>query len=206
MKKNIIILSCLFIAQIMAAQSIESALNAIENYDDVRAFKKANVDLYIEQFYLNTGDELDVLQQKVLSLLDTSLFELNGYWYKILDKKTYTGSRVRYIYLDGNKWDYAKIDSVRNVIIQKYEANPTEENYINLVKTYNMDGNKNGGDLGWYNPSNMVKPFSQTVFGHKKGDIFKIDISENKWYYVVLKSEEEKKVTSLSYLVVNKKG
>lgn len=204
MKKNIIILSFLFIAQIMVAQSVESALNAIENYDDVRAFKKANVDLYIEQFYFNTGDELDVLQQKILSLSDTSLFELNGYWYKILDKKTYTGSRVRYIYLDGNKWDYAKIDSVRNVIIQKYEANPTEENYIDLVKTYNMDGNKNGGDLGWYNPSNMVKAFSQTVFGHEKGDIFKIDIPENKWYYVVLKLEEEKEVTSLSYLVVNK--
>ena len=40
-----------------------------------------------------------------------------------------------------------------------------------LAAEQSLDGSKNnGGDLGWFSPSNMVRPFAEAVAGLKKGE------------------------------------
>jgi peptidyl-prolyl cis-trans isomerase C len=44
---------------------------------------------------------------------------------------------------------------------------------------------KNGGDLGWFNPSQMVPPFSQAVVGMKKGTITKQPVKTQFGWHVI---------------------
>ncbi|OXB21689.1 hypothetical protein B0A80_16725 [Flavobacterium tructae] len=93
--------------------------------------------------------------------------------------------RVSYIYLDGSKLTINQINKKRKEIIKSYKkSKPFEE----LVVIYNMDGNSSKGDLGWFNEGVMHKTFEDAIKSHKKNDLFEVDIPENKWYYVVLKT------------------
>lgn len=51
-----------------------------------------------------------------------------------------------------------------------------------------MDSNVNKGDLGWFSEGTMYKAFEDAIKSHKKNDLFEVDIPENRWYYVVLKT------------------
>lgn len=48
-----------------------------------------------------------------------------------------------------------------------------EETFEEMAQLYGTDGTASkGGDLGWFGKGQMVKPFEDAVFSHKKGDIF----------------------------------
>lgn len=95
--------------------------------------------------------------------------------------------RVSYIYLDGSRMDLKRIVELRYEIIT-FHANGEE--FSDLANEYTMDGSKNG-DLGWFEEGMMFKDFETAIKAHKKGDIFTVDIPENKWYYVVLKTFDD---------------
>lgn len=106
--------------------------------------------------------------------------------YKCLNVKKALFIRVSYIYLDGRQLKEASYrDSLRNHIIEQYRAGTP---FTELHARYNMDGNSKGGDLGWFLEDYMVKPFSYAALLHRKQDIYTVDVPENKWYYVVLKT------------------
>lgn len=95
--------------------------------------------------------------------------------------------RVSYIYLDGSKIDLKRIGELRYEIMT-FIANGKK--FSDLANEYTMDGNKNG-DLGWFEEGMMVKDFENAIKAHKKGDVFTVDIPENKWYYVVFKTFDD---------------
>lgn len=107
---------------------------------------------------------------------------------KILSTEDEELCKVKYIYLDGNKYSKEEIDSIRTIIINRYENG---EDFVSLVKEYNMDGNPNG-DLGWFYKGMMVEEFDTAVRNRSKGDIFTVDVDKNNWYYVVLKNNDNK--------------
>ncbi len=95
--------------------------------------------------------------------------------------------RVSYIYLDGSKIDLKRIAELRYEIMT-FLANGKK--FSDLANEYTMDGNRNG-DLGWFEEGMMVKDFENAIKAHKKGDVFTVDIPENKWYYVVFKTFDD---------------
>jgi parvulin-like peptidyl-prolyl isomerase len=48
----------------------------------------------------------------------------------------------------------------------------------------------------------MVKEFEDAVKGHKKGDIFTVDIPGNKWYHVVLKKFDDTYIKTATILKI----
>jgi parvulin-like peptidyl-prolyl isomerase len=60
--------------------------------------------------------------------------------------------RVSYIYLDGSKLTNDNINKKRQEIIKLYKKG---KSFGELVAIYNMDGNINKGDLGWFNEGTM---------------------------------------------------
>ena len=107
---------------------------------------------------------------------------------KILDKEDLKLSKVKYIYIKGSEYSKSEIDSIRLVIIERYENG---EDFTDLVKKYTMDGNPTG-DLGWFHKGMMVEEFEKAVEEHSKGDIFTVDVFDKNWFYVVLKNYEDK--------------
>ncbi|MNS73450.1 hypothetical protein D3C72_1068930 [compost metagenome] len=48
----------------------------------------------------------------------------------------------------------------------------------------------------------MVPEFETAIKNHKQNDVFKVDVPDKKWYYIVLKTFNDKKVEELSILKI----
>lgn len=191
----VLFISCLSIN--ISAQSLEmvtSALKAIDSLDQIEELRKKYPNWNI---YSHTGilsDSLDYSKTKNANIGDYIRIEpLNNIYaptrlLKVLEIGQEEVCRVKSIYLNGYEFSKVEIDSIRDVIIEKYRKGTPFES---LFKEYNMDGNKTG-DYGWFYKGKMVEEFDSAVRRRKKGDIFTIDIDKNKWYYVVLKNHENK--------------
>lgn len=107
---------------------------------------------------------------------------------KILAERDEELCKLKYIYLDGSKLSITQIDSLRTLILNKYNNG---EDFQTLVKTYTMDGNPTG-DLDWFSKGMMVEEFDKAVRNRKKDEIFTVDVDKKKWYYVVLKTHNNK--------------
>lgn len=62
-----------------------------------------------------------------------------------------------------------------------------------LAADHSLDGSKNnGGDLGWFSPNNMVKPFADAVAGLKKGETTQTPVqTEFGWHVIRLDDTRE---------------
>ncbi len=64
-----------------------------------------------------------------------------------------------------------------------------------LAKTNSMDGSKErGGDLGWFSPARMVKPFADAVKALKKGEMTASPV-QTQFGWHIIKLEETREVT-----------
>ena len=129
------------------------------------------------------------------------MFYYSDTLYKILEIKDKSKYRASYIYLDGYKLSKMQIDSLRNLIISKYKKG---ESFKKLSEAYNMDGNPNGGDLGWFEAGKMHLMFESAVISHNVDEVFTLDINEYKWYYVIKKTHSDQKNLSISYIKISK--
>ncbi|MBL7842960.1 MAG: peptidylprolyl isomerase [Cyclobacteriaceae bacterium] len=139
---------------------------------------------------------------------DILAFESNDrnktFIFKILQFEDIELLRVQYIYFNNNEIDIHRIDSLRQLILNKLNGG---ESFDNLAKMYSMDGNaKNGGDLGWFEEGMMMNEFEDAIRKNDFGEIFKVDIPSEKWYYIVKNSYKPlrgKRVTAICVEVSN---
>lgn len=83
-----------------------------------------------------------------------------------------------------------------NELIAKLKAGA---NFEQLAKENSIDpSGKQGGDLGWFSPNRMVKPFSEAVEKLKKGE-FTTEPVHTQFGWHVIQLEDTKPVTPPSY-------
>jgi len=61
-----------------------------------------------------------------------------------------------------------------------------------------------GGDIGWFKPEKMVKPFAEAVAAHEYQEIFALNLPSYNWYYVVLKNYPDRITIHYSLLEYRK--
>lgn len=179
-------------------QNLGKQLKKIHTVEEANTFIKSTPNVEGELLTINSAIDSNELSKKILALKKGQTFSEANYIYKLIEIKTIPSFRASYIYLDGNKVSKKSIDSLRSIIISKYNNGTS---FIDLVKEYNMDSNPNG-DLGWFTEGAMVKEFEMEVRKHKLNDIFTIDIPSNKWYYVTLKTFETRNTKKLIVLKI----
>ncbi|MDX1277544.1 peptidylprolyl isomerase [Oceanihabitans sediminis] len=122
--------------------------------------------------------------------------------YKVVEKNTTTKYRVSYIFFDGLKMTVSQINKLRDKILIKYKQGVP---FSRLAKQYSMDNNANrGGDLGWFE-SGLTHPTFEaeiTNSSYSVGDVFPVDIVQNQWYYIVLKTHEPKEIKEIKVLKI----
>lgn len=106
--------------------------------------------------------------------------------HKILDRKKQEHCKVQYIFFDGSNKTIEEIDSIRATALDKYAKGI---DFNTLQKLYNEDGSPTG-ILDWFCKGFMVDEFDTAVRSRKKNEVFKVDIPEFGWYYIVLKLEK----------------
>jgi parvulin-like peptidyl-prolyl isomerase len=206
MKHYIGILLILFtiIAKAQTKKEIKQTLKNIESQEDFEKYKSEHSDWNIVLIELNTSDA--EFPKKLAELKKGKIRALKiddgNYFYKFISSSKETEFRVSYIYLNGKELTKKEIDSIRPIIIKKYKSGIS---FDDLVEAYNMDGNSKKGDLGWLKKGTMVSDFEKAVIEHEKSDIFIVDVNNSDnhwhdWYYVVLKTHNDRISETQTYI------
>ena len=183
--------------------SLEQELDSIATSDDAKSFaktyKRANKSKIFtfnkEKHKTKLADDLFKLSKGGKKVIKT---DYKKTYYKIIDKSEVLHQRVSYIYFDGNKMTLEDIKSKRSKLIAQYRDGYKFEG---LAEMHSMDINaKRGGDLGWFPEGQMHIDFENAVKSHNLGDIFTLDIEEHKWYYIILKTFEPKRIEEITIL------
>lgn len=196
--KFIPILTVLLFSAICSAQ--EALIKNINTIDQANDFATENPEL--EALVWSIIPEIDPSNESGFfnGKKTGDVFNDGTLVYKVISSKKITAQRVSYIYLDGNKLSMEAINKSRKTILEKYKSGTP---FSDLAKEYTMDSNKTG-DLNWFTDGMMVPEFEKAVKKHKLNDIFTIDIPENKWYYVTLKTFNDKQFEELILLSLKK--
>ena len=195
MKQLLLIAFCL-VGISTFGQNIDKQLEKVNTVDQANVFIKSNTNLDAQLLTITFGKDTSDVDKKLFMMKSGEIFWADNVIYKIIKSTTALSFRASYIYMDGNKLSIQSIDSLRKVILTKYKNGTS---FLDLVKEYNMDRNPTG-DLGWFTEGMMVKEFEMAVRQHKANDIFTIDIPSNKWYYVTLKTFDDRNVKTLTVL------
>lgn len=182
-------------------QNMSKKIKSVNTLDQANAFIKDNPTLGAEIIRMNTGLDTSELAKQIFADSSRKPFTYEGNTYKVVETQKTFLLRVSYIYLDGSKLSIHQIDSLRAIIIAQYKSGTS---FPELAKQYNMDGNV-GGDFGWVQEEYLVTDFVAAVKKHDVGEIFPIDIPAKKWYYVTLKTFEEREVYTYSVLKIKNK-
>jgi parvulin-like peptidyl-prolyl isomerase len=192
---------------LLASATVASAQDAAQLFAKVKNTRQAqkliadNPSLRIR--ILSFSDERDTAMsfKPFFRLKPGETFLQDSIYYKLLSQETYPALRCSYIYLDGDSLSPSAIDNKRKEIITAYRAGSS---FAGLVHIYNMDSNPNG-DTGWFGPDIMVRDFEDAVRDHKKGDLFILELPDKRWYYVVLKTHENRMIKKVTLLMAGGK-
>ncbi|WP_127844970.1 peptidylprolyl isomerase [Psychroflexus aestuariivivens] len=119
---------------------------------------------------------------------------------KVVASKEIEHYRINYIFLDGNKFTYDKIDKLRDKL--KNMAGGRYD-FKGLAKQYSMDMNRNrGGDSGWFKEGRIHEDFRNAALSKMRNanEIFKIDLENEKWFYLVKKTYSPRKIREIVVL------
>jgi parvulin-like peptidyl-prolyl isomerase len=197
MKKTFTVLAFLM-GSVIFAQNIKEQLKAIVTIEDARNFVLQNQNLDAQLMNIIPGIYTDEFSAKLSNVKPGDIFSDIDFTYKIIAAKNVQVFRVSYIFLDGSKLSLKEIEKTRTKIIEEYNRGSS---FTVLAKKYTMDSSPDG-DLGWFSEGMMVPDFENAVKNHKQNEIFKVDVTDKKWYYIVLKTFEDKELEELSVLKV----
>lgn len=184
MAKHILTISLIFLCSFSLGQNTQLDLSKIITVSQAEAYISANPKSESKLFTIESSIDTTEIDKSLYNKKVGFTFTIGNLTFKILHIDSTLSFRANYIYLDGSQFSKTQIDSLRQEIIFRFQEGT---NFFNLVQQYNMDGNFNG-DTKWFTENMMVKSFEEAVKAHKKNDIFTVDIPEQSWYYVVLKS------------------
>ncbi|WP_024955324.1 peptidylprolyl isomerase [Sulfurospirillum arcachonense] len=154
---------------------------------------------------IKSGIEKDAEYKKTLSSIKGDLaLEI---WMKRVFEKIKISEKDAKAYFDKNKDKFVKqaTTKARHILVKSeaeakaiikelkgLKGEALTKKFIELAKTKSTGpSGKNGGDLGWFNAKQMVKPFSDAAFGQKKGEITKTPVKTQFGYHVILTEDKK---------------
>lgn len=195
MKKLILAFTISILATGTNGQSLKQATKALKKTSSLQEFetlkgKYPDWNVTVDKTVLSdSSDFLEIVKAKEGDILKKQWnAHAPTFVMKVMEIDSTELCKVKYIYLNGSKYSPTEIDSIRTLIISRYKDGET---FASLASQYSMDNNKTG-DLEWFPKGRMVEEFDTLVRARAKGEIFTVDVEKNKWYYVVLKTHDNK--------------
>ena len=177
-------------------QSAEQLMPGVLSPDQLKQIIQLHPEMKPQVFTITSDKDTSAITLPLFSKKTGYTFRIGTDVFKIISSASYPEFRVSYIYLDGSVLSMSTIDSLRNTIRLFYKEG---EPFYSLARWHTMDINASG-DNGWFREKTLMPEFEAAVRQHKKGDLFTVDIPENKWYYVVLKTFNDRVTQELTML------
>jgi len=196
----ILLLNCLSILG-QSSKKIERKLQKVNSIEQIEKLKKKYTNWKINLLETNSNDpNLNEELKTIKKGQDITITDNSGtYIYKLIERKINIEFRVSYIYLGGSKLSKEEIDSIRTIIIDEYKKGA---NFSDLADEYSMDRHHKDGDLGWFKQGRMVQEFENAIKNHNKDEIFIVDVERINWYFVTLKTHEDKEQCELKFIKI----
>lgn len=138
--------------------------------------EKIMADIYMKKIF----DDIKVSDADIKKFYDTNkdrLFKRPGQ------------SKAKHILFALDNEKGAK-DAIKS--LQAFKGKDLENKFAELAKEKSIDGGsaRQGGELGWFEKSKMVKPFGDAVEKLKKGELTSTPVKSQFGYHVILKEDE----------------
>ncbi|MFD0988492.1 peptidylprolyl isomerase [Mariniflexile jejuense] len=207
MTKNLLFAVLIGTSTILNAQnSTEKELEGIETPEQINNYLELKKSKDNKLITFNEEKHKTILAGELFKLpkggIKTVTSNFEKTIYKVVEKTKTTYYRASYIYLDGSKYNLTDLNTLRTKLINEYKNGAP---FDFLAKRYSMDENANkGGDLGWFTQGELYATFENEIINknHALNAIFTVDIPENNWYYVVLKTHEPKDISEIKVLKI----
>lgn len=164
---------------ISAEQWINNIKPDFENAEDMAQFVNMESDLGYDDINYSAGKLSDTLVKVLFNApVGTTFgpyFTDNSYRISRMAKVNYLPDSVkaRHILLRPTQANVQSLEKTADSIVNLIEKGTAE--FEVLAMMYSSDGTaQSGGDLGWFTEGEMVKPFSDSCFFAKKGDVKKV--------------------------------
>lgn len=201
MKINLMVLLALMAAPVFAQQTVTEKFQKITTIQQAEEYIKNNPELKPEIFEVSYGRDSGLLEKRLLRQKQGDVFSVGYVTYKILEVKESILLRAQYIFLDGGSLTKAEIDSLKKIIVTRFQAG---EDWGKLSDEFTMDGNKTRGDTDWFwGEFSFPKEFQDAVQKHKKEEIFFVDVPEKQWHYIVHKTHDDQITKDIKVLRSN---
>ncbi|MCX2682349.1 peptidylprolyl isomerase [Campylobacter sp. MIT 21-1685] len=157
--------------------------------------KKQNLDkdpLYIKQLE-RAKDEIlvNVYQEKILNTIKVDSAQVKAFYDK--NKEQYVQParvQAKHILVNSEKEAKNIINQLKNLKGKDLDSKFSE---IAKAKSIDTGSAAQGGELGWFDQSVMVKPFTDAAFALKNGEITKTPVKTNFGYHIILKENYQSK-------------
>lgn len=196
----ITILMCILSSVVSGQKQIRKELKNMSTVDAANHFIRTYPEFKGRILSLSADRDTADVEKKLFKTKDGGEITVGKFLYKVLESDIVYSYRVSNVFLDGKTLARHSIDSVRKVIIEKYKKGTS---FHDLVRIYNMDRNVTG-DVGWFDEGAMVPEFEEAIRSHKKDEIFTIDVPEHHWYYVTLKTHDDRQIKVITVLKMKK--
>lgn len=121
--------------------------------------------------------------------------------YKVLGQGKTSSYRISIMEFDSNDMPISEINSLRSFILKGLKNK--EHKFENLARVYSSHKTaKTGGDLGWVMHGTFSKRFEKAVADKRIGQVFSFDEHRQNKHYVILRTEENKDVETLTLLKI----
>lgn len=137
------------------------------------------------------GILLAVYQEKILNSVKVDELKVKAFYEQNKDKYVQQARvQARHILVSSEKEATSIINELKNL---KGEALLKKFSSLAKEKSIDTGSASQGGELGWFDQSTMVKPFTDAAFSLKNGEITKTPIKTNFGYHVILKENSQPK-------------
>ncbi len=187
-----------FYAKAQDTLNLKHLITSIETQSDVDSLQRTLPYISILKTTKNSNDSDFNPKFKHLEEGESKQTDKNTF-VKLISKNTTLEFKVKYVFLDANKIGVEKAKSIQNEIINLFNKG---ESFGDLANQHSMDPRKNNGDLDWFPKGRMVSNFEAAIIKHKKGDIFKTEDLTRNWYFVVLKTHNQRESGEYDYVEI----
>ncbi len=131
---------------------------------------------------------LELWMKKIFADMSVTEKEIKTFFNKNADKFVKPSrAKARHILVKTEKEAKAIINELKNL-----KGDALSKKFIELAKTKSTGpSGKSGGELGWFNKRQMVKPFSDAAFALKKGTMTMSPVKTQFGYHVIYLEDKE---------------
>ncbi|ARJ56238.1 peptidylprolyl isomerase [Campylobacter cuniculorum] len=134
---------------------------------------------------------LKVYQEKLFSTIKIDSSKVKAYYEQNKNEFVKPArAKARHILVESEKEAKDIISQLSNL-----KGKALEDKFAEIARERSIDPGSatQGGELGWFDQSNMVKPFTDAAFSLKNGEMTKIPVKTNFGYHIILKENSQAK-------------